>query len=101
MYRAYANDASEYDFIRSLSEVQLNLSRQHDGLAPYAIASMGCMADEAYYYTASRVLQDFGYLARWYPEAHDLFLTKILDYHRRFNLEIAYGGQYMGPRTRR
>lgn len=97
LYMAYEKDPAETSLMRSITDAQLNLTQQHSDFLPLTIRSLSLMSKNEYYYTATDVVRDLGYLARWHEEAQAPFVASLIDFYRRFSLEIALEGQYLGP----
>jgi len=88
LYSAYREDPSQYHFLEKISSALLNIASLHSSFLPYVARVIKNLAGHQYFYSAKDGLRLLRRLARGHKEYEKLYLSALLDYYSRFNLEI-------------
>ena len=91
LYTAYREESSQYDFLTKISAALLNVANSHFSFLPYAALIIKNLAGHQYFYSAKEGLRLLRRLAWGHEEYQKLFLSALLDYYSKFDLEITVG----------
>jgi len=100
LYSAYREDLAQYDFLEKIAAALLNVGITHSSFLPLVAGIIRNLADHQYLYAAKDGLRLLGRLARGHREYQPLYLTVLLDYYSRFDLQITTrGSAFSSDRT--
>ena len=88
MQHAYRMDPSQDALLRSNARSVRNLASQHDALVPVATAILTRMSQNTYYYTASHILEEYGWFVRKREQNQTDYINRLISHYQRFNLNI-------------
>ena len=88
LYSAYREDPSQYHFLEKILAALLNVANSHSSFLPYAAPVIRNLAGHQYFYSAKDGLRLLHRLAKGHEEYQRLYLSALLDYYSRFDLEI-------------
>ena len=88
LYSAYREEPSQYHFLEKISAALLNVANSHSSFLPYAASIIRNLAGHQYFYSAKDGLRLLRRLARGHEEYQKLYLSALLDYYSKFDLEI-------------
>jgi len=99
LYRLYG-DSPNYGSAREVAWALSNLADQHESLDGPIARMFSAMSSHRDYYTASDVLETFGWFARRRRRYQPLYADILINFLERFRLLASLSGhQYLGGRT--
>jgi hypothetical protein len=92
LYSAYREQPSQYHFLEKISNALLNIANAHYSFLPYAALVIRNLAGHQYFYSAKEGLRLLHRLAQRHEDYQKLYLSALLAYYSKFDLEITISG---------